>query len=343
VRAPWYWRRRPLALPASRRPGDATGELTVVHLVRAANGLGALRDFTQALRRHDPGVDYELVLAMKGFRSPADAAPHLEEAADLAPEALYFPDVGFDLGTFFGAASRLRRARYCFMNSWAHPLENGWLAKLNDALDRPGVGMVGSAGSWGSMHSWLTYALGLPSAYRAILPPRQEGLRRVAELERSLRGEVPDEQHGMARSRLRLLSQAPRILLDVEPFPCPHLRTAAFMISHEVLRDIELFPVTNNRVDTYALESGRRSLTRQVQGMGLRVLVVTRDASVYRPEEWDRSRTYRQGDQEGLLVGDRRTSEYARGTRSQRHLMASFCWGARADPGRSRQLSSVED
>jgi hypothetical protein len=328
VRAPWYWSRRPLSLPASLDRDATIAKPTVVHLVRAANGLRALREFAQAMRRHDPGVEYELVLAMKGFRAPADAAAYLEETADLAPEALYFPDVGYDLGPFFAAAARLRRARYCFLNSWARPLHDGWLAKLSAALDRRDVGMVGAAGSWGSMHSWLTYALGLPSAYRGILPPRREGLRRIAEMERSLRGEVPDEGLTVARRRLVLLRQAPELLLDVEPFPCPHLRTGAFMVTHDVLRRIELFAVTNNRVDTYVLESGRRSLTRQVQRLGLRVLVVDRDASVYGPEEWDRSRTYRQGDQEGLLVADRRTVEYERGTRSQRRLMASFCWGA---------------
>ena len=313
---------------------------TVVHLVRAANGLGALRVFTQAMRRHDPGVGYELVLAMKGFGSREQAAPYLEEAADLAPETLFFPDVGFDLGVFFGAAKQLRRARYCFLNSWAYPVDDGWLAKLNDALDRPGVGAVGPNGTWGSIHSWLTWALGLPSGYQDVLPPRLEGRRQIQEMELELQGEVPEEKLGRLRARLELLTRMPEILIDFEPLPNPQLRTACFMMPHAVLARLELFVVTNNRMDTYALEAGPKSLTKQMERLGLRVLVVDRDGSVYEPQEWDRSLTFRQGDQEGLLVADRRTDEYDRANMAQRRLMAALSWGASAEPRQAREPSA---
>ena len=94
----------------------------------------------QALRAHPPGVACELVLAMKGFTSPAAGRPYLDEVADLAPETLFFADRGFDLGVYFAAAARLRRDRYCFVNSFSRPLVDGWLAKLDAALVRPGVG-----------------------------------------------------------------------------------------------------------------------------------------------------------------------------------------------------------
>jgi hypothetical protein len=300
----------------------------VVHVVRAANGLQAVCDFGQAIRQHDPGVDYELVLAMKGFRSPADATEHVRELADLEPRTLHFPDVGYDLGVFLGASARLRRAHYCFMNSWARPVSDGWLAKLGGVLERPDVGMVGATGSWGSMRSWLTYALGLPSAYRAILPPRRQGLMQLQQTEVQLRGDVPGEAYGKLLRRLTLLRQTPELLLDFEPFPSPHLRTAAFMISHELLVRLKLFAVTNNRVDAYALESGRRSLTRQVEQLGLLVAVVDSGGSVYGPREWDRSDTYHSGDQHRLLIADRRTDEFDRANIAQRRLMAALSWGA---------------
>ncbi len=331
MRPPWYWGRRPLRIPALLA-GAASARPTVVYLVRAANGPQALRVFTEAVRRHDPGIEYELVLAMKGFATREQATPYLEEAADLAPEALFFPDVGFDLGVFFAVAARLRRTRYCFMNSWAHPVADGWLAKLNGALERPGVGVVGANGSWASIHSWLTWRLGLPSAYHRFLPPRREGHRQMLQMERELRDGVPEEGRGRFRERLGMLAQVPEMLLDFEPFPNPHLRTASFMISHAVLSQLELFVITNNKTVAYALEAGPQSITRQVERLGLCVLVVDRDGSVYGPQAWPESMTFRQGDQEGLLVADRRTLEYERGDMAQRRLMAATSWGPSADP-----------
>ena len=88
-------------------------------------------------------------------------------------------------------------------------------------------------------------------------------------------------------------------------------------------------------MDAYALESGRHSLTRQVQALGLHALVVARDGSIYEEREWDASRTFWQGEQEGLLIADNQTRSYAAGSASRRWLLSSFAWGPKADPRRA--------
>ncbi len=173
MRWPWAWRRTLLQLPDTPPPGlGGTDPPCLVHLVREVNGLSPFCEFLEALRAHPPGVDHELVLAMKGFASPTQAAPYLTEAADLAPNVVYFPDLGIDLGVYFAAAARLRRDRYCFVNSYSRPLVDGWLAKLDGALAEPGVGQVGASGSWASMSSWVKSLIGLPSAYQGLFPER---------------------------------------------------------------------------------------------------------------------------------------------------------------------------
>src|ERR1700733_14266627 len=114
----------PLMLPAAS-PETSAGPPCVVHLVRAANGIDSLREFAAAMRAHPPGVEHELVLAMKGFASRAEAAPYIEETADLDPTIEFFPDLGLDLGLLFGAVARLRRGRYCFVNSHTRPAAAG--------------------------------------------------------------------------------------------------------------------------------------------------------------------------------------------------------------------------
>ncbi len=330
MRRPWILRRGSVTLPAPAGGGGADEPPCLVHLVREANGLGALCGFAEALRARPPGTPYELVLAMKGFASPAQAAPYLAAVEDLEPRALFFADRGFDLGVYFASAAQLRRNRYCFVNSFARPLADGWLAKLDAALARPGVGQVGATGVWASGHSWQLYSAGLPSSYRGLLPPPREARRLLREIGAEARG----ERHAaldVLRARLTLLSRVPEILLFYEPFPARFLRTNAFMIAHASLRRLRLL-VVRSKIDAYALEGSRVSITHQLRRQGLSSLVVDRAGAVYEPEQWPRSRTLWQGDQEGLLVADNQTLPYTNGDLARRRLLSRIAWGPCADP-----------
>jgi hypothetical protein len=330
LHAIWARRRRPLAIPA--RSGEISEDrLCLVHLVREVNGLGPLREFADALRRHPPGVEHEFVLAMKGFTSPAQARPYLDEVSDLAPSALFFGDRGFDLGVYFMAAAQLRRGRYCFMKSQSRPLVDGWLAKLDAALDRPGVGQVGATGAWSSRRSLMLYLLGLPSAYRKLLPVPAVGRAHVLATQAK---HGSREQTSLARSivaRAKALPNAPQELFGFESFPVPHLRSTAFMITHEALVELRLF-ATETKLDGLALESGRDSITHQLERIGLSSLVVDRAGAAYARDQWHRSYTFMQGDQEGLLVAENHTDFYAAGDLDRRRFLSASVWGEYADP-----------
>ncbi len=329
MRALWDRGRRSLALPDAE--GAEEGPPCVVHLVRAANGLDSPREFAAAMRAHPPGVEHELVLAMKGFASAAAAAPYVEAIADLAPRVEYFPDRGLDLGLYFDAAARLRRGRYCFVNSHTRPIVSGWLAKLDAALQAPDVGMVGASGAWSSFHSWLTYSLGLPSFYQGVLPPIGRARELLTEIDLEQLGAAERPRWGSLARRLRLLAQVPEELLTFPPFPTPHLRNTAFMVDHAVLAAMRLF-VVRNKMDTYVLESGSLNITRQTAEMGLRTLVVDCAGEVYEPAEWYRSGTLWQGNQERLLAVDNRTRSYEHGGIERRRVLAGLAWGLHADP-----------
>ena len=322
---------RGLKLAEEAQEADLTAGPCLVHLVREVNGLRPLREFAAALREHPPGIDHELVLAMKGFTSTGSARPYLKEVEDLAPRVVFFPDRGLDLGVYFATADLLRRERYCFVNSNGRPLVTGWLAKMDAALQPPGVGQVGATGSWASQRSWLMYSMGLPSAYRGLMPSPQVARRQMLgmELERH-----KIEQRSLAdrvRTRARTLAGVPEGLLGVERFPAHHIRPNAFMIKHSALTGLELF-VVRNKTDTSSLEVGRRSITRQLQEMGLTSLVVDSAGAAYEPDRWDRSCTLYQGDQQGLLVADNQTHFYAHGDEERRSVLSTIAWGPRANP-----------
>ncbi len=321
-----------IVLPPLSDEASADEPPCVVHLARAANGLVPLRTFAGALRRHSSGIEYRLVLALKGFRSPDHARPYIAELADFDPEVLFFSDAGLDLGVYFAAAAQLRSSRYCLLNSFSVPLVDGWLAKLDAALRRPGVGLVGATGSWTSNRSWIAYSLGLPSAYGGLLPPPSVVRRQM----RALMTDQPSAIRSARAEAMRARALALRLLIKQERFPAPSLRTNAFMVSHNTLRLLRLHPI-KSKADSLALESGRNSITRQVQRLGLRTLVVDRAGDIFDHQQWDRSFTFWQGEQQGLLVADNRTLLYENGDPDLRRVLSSLTWGARAESDSTRR------
>ncbi len=327
--------------------GSGSGMMTngserpcVVHLVRAANGPDPFAAFLAAWQRVSPGVDCELVLALKGFPSAADARPYLDRAGELVSETVSFDDLGRDLDVYFAAAAQLGRERYCFLNSYSEPLTDGWLGKLDAALRGSDVGLVGATGSWASNRSWLLYNAHLPSAYASVFPDRREARGVFRQLDYEARAQADGQASGAApapsawqllRDRWRALPHLHEQLVAFDGFPSPHVRTNAFLIEQTTLRRLALSPAAT-RHEAYRVESGRHSLTRQVRELGLRALVVDRQGVAYEHDRWDASRTLWQGDQEGLLVADNQTRGYARGDLVRRATLSRLAWGSRADP-----------
>ena len=84
-------------------------------------------------------------------------------------------------------------------------------------------------------------------------------------------------RRSLARSvlaTLKTLPPMPEQLLRFESFPAHHLRTNAFMAERTTVTDLRMGAL-KRKMDAYALESGRNSLRRQFQRLGLRALVLT--------------------------------------------------------------------
>ncbi len=179
----------------------------------------------------------------------------------------------------------------------------------------------------------------LPTPYRGYIPERRIAREQflAIELERDglpvsdfpelVRRTLVDS----LRAKLRTLPDMPIQILGFEGFPAYHLRTNAFMMTRATLGSVRI-PQIETKMDAYRLENGRHSLTRQVQAMGLRTLVVASEGSTYDHEQWPQSRTLWQGDQENLLIADNQTRSYAAGGLDRRRLLSGFAWGPQANP-----------
>ncbi len=108
------------------------------------------------------------------------------------------------------------------------------------------------------------------------------------------------------------------------------------MISHAALRELRLAPVFN-KMDAEVLESGRESITAQLERNGLSTRVVDCEGVAHGSGEWDRSGTFWQGEQERLLVADNQTRCYTAGTFARRSLLSTLAWGVSAAPSPPRE------
>ena len=126
------------------------------------------------------------------------------------------------------------------------------------------------------------------------------------------------------------------------PFPNPHLRTNAFMLSRALMRDLH-WPAVRTKPAAWELESGRDGFTRQVWARGLRTLVVGRDGRGHPPEAWPRSATFRSGDQANLLIADNRTRQWEQADRAGRERLSRMAWGADPDAAAARVEAMLAD
>jgi hypothetical protein len=116
---------------------------------------------------------------------------------------------------------------------------------------------------------------------------------------------------------------------DFLPFPNPHLRTNGFMVSRELLLSLE-WPTPDTKPAAWAIESGKRSMSRQVWERGLDVLVVGRDGGAYARDRWRDSATFRSFDQSNLLIADNRTAQYQDAQPRLRRRLEEMAWGGAA-------------
>jgi hypothetical protein len=223
-------------------------------------------------------------------------------------------------------------------------------------IGREDVGVVGATGSWASFLCFSLFREGKPCTYTNLFQDVQDIEKRrlfglSPELKSALRSKRLPERllyqiyyRGMVApyylivNSFRFPLERWRIGASFAPFPTPHVRTNAFLIRRNVMLRLVAKPI-RTKLDAYAFESSKSSLTNQLQRAGLKALVAGRDGRAYEDEEWPRSETYCQGEQRNLLVADNQTRGYINGSPRQRLFLSRFAWGDKANPSLDCQPS----
>jgi hypothetical protein len=279
-------------------------KVCVVHLVWAPLGIEPFRRFLVSYRKHPSGIAHRLLIVYNGFSKHDDPAAYAHVCRSEDYDSLILPRPVQDIAAYFNAARASDADDLCFLNSYSEILDDDWLSKLHAPLHSEGVELVGATGSWESMYSDLIEHRSSPPDWWT---PR--GLRTRLR-----------QRYALARARRAFA-----------PFPNPHVRTNAFMMSRTRLLSLGM-PKVRNKNEAHRFESGRSGLTARIQLADMQVRVVDRFGRAWAPREWRVSRTFRAGEQANLLIADNRTRDFEQADEKTRRYLARLAWGAAESP-----------
>jgi hypothetical protein len=271
-------------------------DVAVIHLARGVNDPEALARFLKSYHLHSAGFPHELIVAFKGYSDIDLRRQHVEMAMSAGATPMVLDkDDGFDLAAYRRSAERLRHEYIVCVNSFSEILVDDWLGLLVRALLTPGMGLVGATGSWESISGTTFRGLSVH----------------------------PDKAQ---RWNLSVLLRGVKEYFLFPRFPNVHVRSNGFAIRRSHFLSLRWPDDLEHKESLHALESGRSGFTRQIQARGLNVAVVGADGKIYHPSEWSRSRTFRAGDQENLLLADNRTRDFSQANREIRDWLTLTTW-----------------
>ena len=171
------------------------------------------------------------------------------------------------------------------------------------------------------------------SAWRSLrsrlgkLYVRLEGAASLADLVRPVSPHLPLEDQ-FERHWNQLLRPG-RLMADYAqfpPFPNPHIRSNGFMVNRARLLELG-FEAPSSKIGACAFESGADSLTARLRRKGLRAVIVDREGRGFDVQDWSRSRTFRLGGQEGLILHDNQTRRFESMPPGERVAHCRLTWG----------------
>ena len=271
-------------------------DICVVHLVRAKNGVEPFCNFLESYSNHESGIDHDLLIVFKGFSGGKGTAQYRQLLKDISFQTVYVRDCGFDIRSYFVATNTVNNRYLCFLNSFSTILDHDWLLKMNVHLTKPNIGLVGATGSYESAYSNL------------LMEQKSIG---------ATKSQCARLRHFLARAKYKHY---------FDPFPNYHIRTNGFMISRDAMREIRHGFILS-KMDAHRFESGKQSLTKQVLQMNLDVRVIGKNGEDYRMEDWCRPDTFRQRDQNNLLIADNQTNAYLHADAELKRRLSEYAWG----------------
>jgi len=277
--------------------------IAVVYLSYIPYGITPFNDFVQSYIKHPAGTSHTLYLLFKGMEKADDLHPFTELADRLgiSYKIIQFSEPGLDIEAYRFACTQLNDPYLFFLNTQSVILHPGWLLKIAAHITER-IGIIGTTASF-------------QSHYSSVFQNYSWAWKR-------------DESMYVRFRRYKLLIKATLIWRWIFPaFPNPHIRTNAFLIDRQLFLKLR-FPIVKDKFAAYQVESGYRSITRQIIANNRDVLLVDKKGSVYQIAEWNEPNVFWKGRQEDLFVSDKQTRLYENSSDAERKKMKFAAWGS---------------
>lgn len=328
----------------------------VVYLARCADGPDAFVRFAKSYREHPAGCDHDLIVLYKGFSDPSQTRAAREIFGDIPHVGVELDDTGFDIGSYLAVSGRVTHRYLLFFNTHTELLADGWLAHYRTHALRENVGVVGAMGSYESLYSsfgviqsviWMCNHLHMPYdeafyRYFDFLVDLYCQKWRDGKLPRA-DGSLLQRLESELKSRERLLkcrwywwylTLPGNVFSDYgrfSAFPNPHIRSNGFMVRRETMLTWDISDI-QGKLDACAFESGMDGLTNRVRKAGYAAISVDRFGQGFDVNEWWRARLFRLAGQDGLLISDNQTRQYANMSEGTRASHRRMTWGDFLEP-----------
>ncbi len=278
-----------------------SSRITAFYLARACEGLAPMREFVSSYRRYYAGVDHELIVLFKGFKSARKRQQTQALFTGLSFVPLEIAEGGFDIGSYAYAATKVRTDFLFFLNTFSTVLADNWLEKIYCQAQKNEIGLVGATASYQSLYSPL----------RA----RWNRARQKSFLARLIKKPLLLTQWNRATALRRF-----------PPFPNPHVRTNGFMVKRSLFLALSK-PRFKDKMDALLFESGPHSLTRQVLLTKKQVCIVDKEGACFTAGEWKESCPFWNKAQKNLLIADNQTRRFDRLPLEKRLALQIKAWG----------------
>lgn len=111
-------------------------------------------------------------------------------------------------------------------------------------------------------------------------------------------------------------------------FPNPHIRTTGMIIKREIFNKVtKNRKIFRNKMDAYNFESGKNNLTKEILGLGFKVLVINSEFKLFEINDWKHSKTFRQFNQEKLLIKDKVSISFEKMSDNLKFIKTIQTWG----------------
>jgi hypothetical protein len=278
---------------------NRSNEIDVIYLSYVPYGLEHLRNFLISYVKYDSGVAHQVNILFNGFNNEEELKPFktILQESGIDHKVITTLEL-FDIGAYRDCAKQLNSKYVMFLNTYSEILAHDWLRIMYQSITKDNVGAVGCTGCWGS--------------FAQIKPS-------------------PMTIYGL------------KILLNFNFRYFPHLRTNAFMIERQMFLSLEYDEIRprfiikfvrgfrESKLKTFHFEHGKNSMTNQLIGKKLKILVCGRNGKTYTTQEWKTSRTYRYGEQENLVISDNQTMVYQKANDFDRSYLRFCSWNEPID------------